>query len=171
MAAFQEDPDPDDTAVHMAALSLGLNGSIASPHQSPVFPPLAYSMEEEDDDDDDLMNEDSDDDEEHLGPALGLTSISSANDDDQLQLFQIPSFRTSTASPSPTSSKRASPGIDSTSLPPAVQISSGDPVDLATAEERSAFERFLDDIWSFVLLLHWLPHCLIGLFQNKNSLS
>ncbi|KAM7542435.1 hypothetical protein Aperf_G00000003686 [Anoplocephala perfoliata] len=146
VAAFQEDLDPDDTAANMAALSLGLNGSIASPHQSPRFPPLADSVE---DDDDDLMNEDSDDDEEHLGPALGLISTSSVNEDDQPQLFQVPSSRTSTTNSSPSSessSNRASLEVDSTSPSPTVQKPSVDPFDLSTIEERKTFERFLDDI-------------------------
>ncbi|KAM3171754.1 hypothetical protein ACTXT7_015977, partial [Hymenolepis weldensis] len=154
VAAFQEDLDPDDTAENLAALSFGLNGSTASP-PSPVLRTADSSMDDIDDDDADLMNEDSDDDEEHLGPALGLTSSSSppvVNGDDlspspplPKQKFQLSAFlstSSSSSSSSGSSSRRHSFAI-------LQKIFSHPPpdgrVDPITAEEKSAFERFLDD--------------------------
>ncbi|VDL40508.1 unnamed protein product [Hymenolepis diminuta] len=158
VAAFQEDLDPDDTAENLAALSFGLSGSTASP-PPPVLRTADSSMDDIDDDDADLMNEDSDDDEEHLGPALGLTSSSSpvVNGDDlspspplskqkpQLSTFQ--STSSSSSSSSGSSSRRHSVEVDLANFQ---KISSYPPpdgrVDPTTAEEKSAFERFLDDV-------------------------
>nr|CDS25987.1 GTP binding protein Parf [Hymenolepis microstoma] len=176
VAAFQEDLDPDDTAEHLAALSFGLNGSTASP-PPPVLQTADSSMDDVDDDDDDLMNEDSDDDEEHLGPALGLTSPSTpppvANGNDLSSFLQLPHQKpqlsalqsTSICLPSSSSSsssscsisKRFSLEVDSaasrrTSNHPSPKAS----VDLTTAEDLNAFERFLDDPVDCSHLVHLL---------------
>ncbi|VDN96577.1 unnamed protein product [Rodentolepis nana] len=165
VADFQEDLDPDDTAEHLAALSFGLNGFTASP-PPPVLQTADSSMDDVDDDDDDLMNEDSDDDEEHLGPALGLTSPSTppppiANGNGLSSLLQLPHQKlqlttlqstsscplssSSSSSSSSSISRGLSLEVDSaafrrTSNHPSPKAS----VDLTTAEEITAFERFLD---------------------------